>query len=130
MSLPGNVRTLEGEHGHLCYWDESWVGDGQGPEISCPKPATHRLQGETDSFGAEYHYLCEEHIAAYRTSQETADKSGSCDWCKTDQPEVSPMRDFEEGMNGPVYYVCAPCRRKQNEAIDRELGCDDDDDDD
>lgn len=124
MSLPGNVRTLNDNNGHICEWDETWVGE-DSPEINCSKPATHRLQGETDSFGAEYHYLCAEHLAAYRTSQENADKSGHCDWCHQEKPVVSPRRDVDEGMNGPVYDVCDDCIRKQNETIDRDNSYDD-----
>ena len=39
-----------------------------------------------------------------------------------------PARDYEEGMSGPVYYVCAACKKRQADRIDAELGYDDWDD--
>lgn len=73
------------------------------------RPAIGRIQGETDSFGSEMHDLCakcmEEMVAAER------DTSGRCDWCKTEQPQLTPTRDYDEGTCGPVYYVCRGCRK-------------------
>lgn len=74
---------------------------------NCDKPAFKRVQGETDSFGAEYLDLCKEHYEHI-----TADNTvGECDWCGVDE-KLQPIRDPEEGQSGPVYYVCDSCRTK------------------
>ncbi len=128
LSLPGNVVVLKAGHGLTCDWDETW-GSEEAPECACSNPATHRLQGETDSFGAEYHYLCDEHIEKNREREETADRSGCCDWCKKDKPELNPRRDIDEGSNGPVYNVCRECAQKDNEQLQAELDSYDNDGD-
>lgn len=78
------------------------------------RPATHRVQGETDSFGSEMIDMCDECWAAYK---EEAKKPniGQCDWCKSREVALRPSRDYEEGMSGPVYYVCSPCITKRDE---------------
>lgn len=88
----------------------------------CDKPSTHRVQGETDSFGCEYLFFCDECHGKFRLALRAArDEPGECAWCKgTDKP-VAPTRDYDEGMSGPVYQVCRPCRAKQSEEARREL---------
>jgi len=81
----------------------------------CLSDATVRVQGETDSFGAEYLDFCARHIP------KREELVGRCDWCKTENVELRSVRDPEEGMAGPVYEVCEPCRKKQNEALEAEL---------
>jgi hypothetical protein len=76
------------------------------PCEDCGKPATILLQGETDSFGAEYHPLCDVCRKAYETNEPHI---SDCDLCHAKQVETKPWRDFEEGSNGPVYYICAKC---------------------
>lgn len=80
----------------------------------CGKPATSLLQGETDSFGAEYHPLCD--VCLRKTLNEMAVEGhiSKCDHCHIEQ-ETRAWRDFEEGSNGPVYYICSGCRRKADE---------------
>lgn len=75
------------------------------------RPATVRMQGETDSFGSEMYDLCNECAKEWRDEARKPD-IGRCDWCKTDDVERRPKRDWEEGMSGPVYYVCDPCRER------------------
>lgn len=79
--------------------------------------ATKRIQGETDSFGAEFIDCCDE-----CESRILDDKmSGTCDWCHTYAEELRPRRDFEEGISGPVYQVCCACVKKENDALTDEL---------
>lgn len=82
------------------------------------RPAIARIQGETDSFGSEMHDCCEECVKEIRS---TPRRVGVCDWCKAKNVETRPHRDFEEGLYGPVYDVCAECRRKEIEALEAEL---------
>jgi hypothetical protein len=87
------------------------------------RPATQRRQGETDSFGSERHDLCEECAAEFRPY-----RADSCDWCKEPATDCRATRDYEEGMRGPVYYVCGACRKRRNDRLDeeaRERGDDD-----
>lgn len=87
--------------------------------------ATVRVQGETDSFGAEYIHMCaacKKDHDAHRERLGGAAFEGLCGRCKTPAP-VFPVRDFDEGMNGPVYYYCQPCKRAFLRAQDEALDC-------
>ena len=44
-----------------------------------------------------------------------------CEWCKKDALDVKEHRDYEEGLNGPVYDVCKDCRKKEAALLDEEL---------
>ena len=83
------------------------------PEIE----ACARIQGETDSMGAEFIDLCEacykEHIEAMRTYKD----EGKCDYCGTHSEDRVTTRDYDEGMCGPVYYVCRPCKKRQSDRL-------------
>lgn len=46
---------------------------------------------------------------------------GLCDWCKTQSPKLSPMRDIDEGHAGRFYSVCAPCIKRYNDRMQEEL---------
>lgn len=86
------------------------------------RAAVARIQGETDSFGAELHDVCQEcldRIRARRRSPEAT--TGRCDWCKREATDLRHHRDFEEGMSGPVYRVCGACRRKEDEELRAEM---------
>lgn len=85
------------------------------------RPAVRRVQGETDSFGAEYYDLCQECLDEFRKHQHD-DRKGVCDWCKKEATDLRKRRDFEEGMYGPVYDVCGECVKKENEYVEREFG--------
>jgi len=54
-------------------------------------------------------------------SHEVEARVGVCDWCKTEQTTLRDHRDFEEGMSGPVYRVCSPCRIKESASLREEL---------
>ncbi|MEL6236966.1 MAG: hypothetical protein AAFO57_00365 [Pseudomonadota bacterium] len=88
------------------------------------RPAVTRVQGETDSFGAEYIDMCQECREEFKRHKDEA-RHGPCDWCKTNATDLRPRRDFEEGMSGPVYQVCGACVRRENERLAKELGWDD-----
>ena len=104
--LPGDVRVVV------------------NPDIYCDQClseeklewATKRIQGETDSFGCEYEYLCDRHFEEEQT-QEEEPRIYYCDWCKQEVEKTTPMRDYEEGLNGPVYHVCKHCRQKVSAEI-------------
>ena len=78
----------------------------------CENTATRRIQGETDSFGCEYHDLCDTCAA---TVLPAGSEGGFCDFCKTDAERLFPVRDPDEGMAGPVYFICRPCKDHKDE---------------
>lgn len=82
------------------------------------RPAVSRVQGETDSMGCEMHDLCQECLDDMKTAEPMR---GHCDYCKTPDQVLRPRRDYEEGLSGPVYYVCEPCIVKDNARINEEL---------
>lgn len=106
-NLPGRVNKLSASETHKCE--------------DCDKPATYKMQGETDSFGAEYFYYCDEHLEKALDDLNKADTSGCCEWCHKHSEKLRPMRDIDEGSNGPVYNVCSACIKRQNDQIDEEL---------
>jgi hypothetical protein len=99
------------------------------------RPATHRVQGETDSFGCELNDMCDECYATHKTAmaayREEA-RTGECEWCKSLATDLRDRRDFEEGSCGRVYRVCGACVVRQNREAEEELeryGCYDNCDD-
>lgn len=79
--------------------------------------AVARVQGETDSFGAEFHDVCEECRAQFHKNV-IEHRVGDCEWCRQRSINLRPTRDYDEGMTGPVYNVCGACAKKQrDEAI-------------
>ncbi|ATA54556.1 hypothetical protein CKY39_16075 [Variovorax boronicumulans] len=44
-----------------------------------------------------------------------------CEWHRGMGLDVRPHRDFEEGSAGPLYSVCAACRRQESERVAEEL---------
>lgn len=100
--VSGPVRTLPGHR--------SAPPDGTECDDHPGVLAATRIQGETDSFGAEYLDLCTACVA--RLSREQA-APGYCDWCKAQVLDLRPRRDPDEGSCGRVYQVCQPCRRAQ-----------------
>lgn len=84
-------------------------------------PAVKRVQGETDSFGCEYAFMCQVCLDAYSEHQAVLlEEERFCDWCKTLTKGCAPTRDYDEGMSGPIYNVCPECRRKDAEAAQAE----------
>lgn len=79
------------------------------------RPAVKRVQGETDSFGAEWIDMCEECYAAHLVDDTPT--VTVCDRCRGKLP-TKPWRDPDEGSTGPVYWVCDDCRKKLNRYYD------------
>ena len=106
MGLPGSIlRRL----------------DGTEPCAGCGAPATKLVQGETDSFGAEYNAWCDDCDRRVREEDRKRRANAVCDWCKTRNGPVTFMRDVDEGMSGPVYQICGPCRQKHDAYVQAEL---------
>ena len=76
------------------------------------RPAARRVQGETDSFGAEYSYLCQECTDHAKNRKH----EGVCDHCDTWGDDLRPFRDPDEGQAGRVYYLCKSCKEVQRQA--------------
>lgn len=91
----------------------------------CVNPATVRVQGETDSFGAEMHDLCGE--CARREHQGSRDffANGECEWCQKQATDRREQRDYDEGTCGRVYFVCGKCRGRYQERLAEEAQYDD-----
>ena len=85
------------------------------------RPAVVRIQGETDSMGAEFIDMCQECYDEYKKHcEEHKNDTSECDVCGTDTV-VFPHRDPDEGSCGPVYNVCGPCIKKQNDVLLEEI---------
>jgi len=80
----------------------------------CDNPAVIRIQGETDSMGSEMNDYCLQHGAE---AENNSALSGQCDWCKLECDVLLPTRDMDEGMAGPVYYVCSTCSKKYRDDL-------------
>jgi hypothetical protein len=105
-ALPGQTSTIKG----LVRCDEH-------PD----RLAVTRMVGEADSFGCEYISMCPACVKAQDEYEETEDRSGQCEWCKQEKPELIPHRDVDEGFFGPVYQVCRDCIRHENKLAQDEL---------
>ena len=106
--VTGPISTLPGA-GHD-------LPDGAMCDSHPDRPAVARLQGETDSFGAELIDCCEECRAAWRAYDRSAEaRTGNCDWCKSASTDLRYRRDIDEGMYGPVYPTRQLCG-EQNQA--------------
>jgi hypothetical protein len=92
------------------------VPDGAPCDDHPDRLAVVRIQGETDSMGAEFHDLCLQCADAMRVAI-YADRNGVCDWCSKPATDLRNRRDFEEGSCGPVYRVCGACVRKEYESL-------------
>lgn len=87
-------------------------------------PAVRRVQGETDSFGAELNDMCQACYDQYTTdvaAHAAEAATGTCDWCKSPATDLRPRRDFEEGMYGRLYDVCGACVKRENDRLQEEL---------
>lgn len=84
------------------------------------RPAVARVQGETDSFGAELNDLCQECLDQFNAHQAEM-RTGMCDWCSKPATDLTNRRDIDEGSTGRVYRVCGACRKAESERLDEEL---------
>ncbi|HCB2209074.1 TPA: hypothetical protein MYR09_004163 [Citrobacter farmeri] len=108
----GPVSTLPGR---ICNFPAGTKCD-EHPE----RDAVKRVQGETDSFGCEYHDMCLECHDQYVIESNNADYSGKCDWCGKHADLLVPHRDIEEGSYGRVYDVCKPCIDAERQRWEKE----------
>ncbi|BAW19172.1 hypothetical protein [Ralstonia phage RP31] len=104
--VTGPISTLPG-HRHP-------VPAGMTCDDHSDRPAVARIQGETDSWGAELIDMCQEcldkhekHVADQKDNPTDTD----CDHCGPVGEQCLPTRDPDEGMAGPVYYLCSKCRK-------------------
>lgn len=119
--VTGPISTLPGSAHHE-------VPEGVRCDYHDDRPAVARYQGETDSFGCEMHDLCEECLKSFREADRSPEaRTGQCDWCKREATNLGDTRDIDEGMAGPVYRVCGPCRKKYDDELRAELDYYDDD---
>lgn len=101
-SSNGPVRTMPGsassvEPGTMC---------DQHPD----RPAVFRIQGETDSFGCEYFFVCQECKDEVDDARDAArQEERYCGGCNSMKKDVHPVRDYDEGTSGPLYYRCPAC---------------------
>jgi hypothetical protein len=105
--VSGPVRTLPGS--------SHKVPEGMICDVHSDLLATHRIQGETDSFGVEYIDMCKECHDGYLSYKVDEDSSGICDWCRRQVAKRSKTRDLEEGSCGRVYDVCPACIGSRND---------------
>lgn len=111
-SVTGPISTLPGSS-HLL--PEGTMCDDH-PDVFAVK----RLQGETDSFGSEMFDACQSCVDEQERYIKEA-RSGNCEWCGKSSDHLSNRRDYDEGSCGPIYRVCLPCIRKQNDDDAAEL---------
>jgi len=111
----GPVSTMPG---HMVEVAPGLAFCNEHPDVD----AAFRVQGETDSMGCEYLYLCVPCGHGLRLAKLTAAPvDGYCDWHKGEGSDIKPHRDYDEGMSGPVYRVCGACRKAELEAAHEEL---------
>ena len=112
--VSGPCRTLPGS--------EHKVPKGTMCDTHQDRAATIRMQGETDSFGAEYQDLCQECAASFqRAHKRFLAEPKYCDWCGLTSKTCRPHRDFEEGQAGRLYDVCESCRCQESTRAQDEL---------
>jgi hypothetical protein len=98
--LPGHRRRLSPDTTATC--------ETEGHE---DRQAVWRVQGETDSFGAEYSYYCQACIDAGEGGSGEW-YTGTCPKCHKEEVALYGYRDPDEGLGGPVYPACHECRTK------------------
>lgn len=104
--MPGSLHDLP--NGTMC-------------DMHSDRPAVARIQGETDSMGAELNDMCQECLDEHNNYLKTRNTSGVCEWCKNHADKLRERRDYDEGMAGRLYMVCTPCIDRQNRAAAEEL---------
>jgi len=120
--LPGKTVSVEDdEWGKFCYM-----------EGHHERPAVRRLCVEADSFGAEFHNMCQEcwdeHLQNKEDIKNDPEQWETCK-CGNREPSLISYRDMDEGMHGPVYEHCSKCHEKMNARIAEEEAYYDDHDD-
>lgn len=120
----GPVSTMPGHRWELVENDGTFGCETDGCESV---RASWKIQGETDSFGCEYFFLCQqcEENRQKELQEENENRFTAvsyCEWHRGPGTNVRPTRDIDgEGYSGPLYDVCGACRQKENERIAQEL---------
>jgi hypothetical protein len=85
--------------------------------LECDQVAKERIQGETDSFGSEWHYLCRscaddlfEEIRKDELDEEARRQQFPCRLCKREGVKIVLWYDHEDG-NAEV-WSCSDCRTR------------------
>lgn len=99
MSLPGQVSPMSYNDDKACNHED------------CFEYASHAICVENDWMGTIYEYYCDEHLAELHETN--CDTVGTCELCHIEGVVLTPIRDAEEGLGGPVYWVCPRCKRAQ-----------------
>lgn len=42
----------------------------------------------------------------------------ACEWCNKESAQLSPIRDWEEGPNGPEHWICPECVEKHRQGFE------------
>lgn len=103
-TLPGSLHKLP--PGTMC---------DDHPTIA----AYARVQGETDSMGAEYLDLC--YTCYQKVKDQDSIQDGTCEWCHNHSDKLRHHRDLDEGSCGPVYLVCPACIHRENESAQEDF---------
>jgi len=115
----GPVRTKPGSRHPV---PEGMLCDGYNVEGDHEVLAVQRIQGETDSWGAEMCDYCQACVDKMQAEEEALrNEPKCCQWCKQSKMDCQLTRDFDEGDTGPLYEVCGGCRQKQNDDARAEL---------
>jgi hypothetical protein len=88
------------------------------------RAAYKRVQGETDSFGAEFHDMCKECYEKHRIDMEEYRAQaaiGKCEWCGSHATDLRKRRNMDEGLSGRIYDVCGTCVQREMEWLEEEL---------
>lgn len=85
------------------------VPAGQTCDEHPERVAKYRIQGETDSMGAEFVDACEECARRILPAARERYYPGRCDICKRFADTLRKWRDPDEGLAGPVYDACEGC---------------------
>lgn len=124
--VTGPISTLPNSH-HK-------VPDGTMCDEHSDRPAVHRVQGETDSFGSEMNDMCQECYDSHKqylcSDAAKENRIGTCEWCQQSATDLRDARDYDEGMSGRIYRVCGPCIKRVNDAAEEELSRYEDEDND
>lgn len=100
--MPGQIRPLSKDDKHFC----EDCTDGRSV------PATHRITGEVDSFGAEFYYLCDKHTEEFKTARDNhVEEPRTCPECGKVAVLIE-YRDIDEGSCAPLREHCDACHKR------------------
>ncbi len=120
MSLPGTIT----KHETFCKEHNIYCGNADCGN-TCTNLAKWRIQGETDSWGAEYSYVCDDCLKTNQNRhQEWLKSPEALVLTECDLPGCHKMvpykdliwwKDAEEGTAACPHQICPDCKRKEYE---------------